>query len=58
MEKDTQPRDEGHEREAPADRDVERRAKSREAAPDPSVPFDPDSDDESAVGDTDEHSSA
>jgi hypothetical protein len=65
MDHDTQPRDEERDPnaadEAPQREDAKRKAQEREAdeaAPDATVPFDPEEDDDSALGDTDQHSSA
>jgi hypothetical protein len=70
MDHDTQPQDEDRDPNASGDapqadgperEGKEREGKEREtdeAAPDATVPFDPEEDDESALGDTDQHSSA
>jgi hypothetical protein len=61
MDHETQPRDEDRDPDAPPADDAEREARERDAdqsAPDATVPFDPEEDDDSALGDSDQHSSA
>ena len=55
MTNDPQPRDREHD---PDDPDKAKEPEAGEAAPAPAAPFDPKADDDTAAGDTDEHSDA